>query len=337
VAGNGGAGVASDISGARTTYAGGGGGGVISQTAGTGGAGGGGNGSNSGNGTSGTANTGGGGGGAGTSGTGGAGGSGIVIVSYPDIYAAAASTTGSPTVSTSGSGSVYLNGSSYWTVPDNASLDMGSSNFTIEGWYYPTGNAAGGTPIFSKRADGTVVGGVLVYFQFTSLTPYLLVDTGGSWGINTASSIPFNSGQWNHFAVVRNGNNFNLYINGVSGVSATSSSTIPDNSSAFAIGAMGANGASPSTACYISNFRVVKGTAVYTGAFTPPTAPLTAITNTSLLFNTVSGAYLADGSTNSLTASVGGAPAWNSLSPFATGLGYKNRVYTWTSSGSITF
>jgi hypothetical protein len=35
----------------------------------------------------------------------------------------------------------------------------------------------------------------------------------------------------------------------------------------------------------ISNLRVIKGTAVYTSNFTPPTAPVTAITNTSLLTN----------------------------------------------------
>ena len=35
----------------------------------------------------------------------------------------------------------------------------------------------------------------------------------------------------------------------------------------------------------ISDVRLVKGTAVYTSNFTPPTAPLTAITNTSLLLN----------------------------------------------------
>ena len=62
------------------------------------------------------ANTGNGGGGKATSGAGSgfAGGSGIVIVSYPDVYAAAASTTGSPTVSTSGSGSIYFDGSSQY-------------------------------------------------------------------------------------------------------------------------------------------------------------------------------------------------------------------------------
>jgi hypothetical protein len=36
---------------------------------------------------------------------------------------------------------------------------------------------------------------------------------------------------------------------------------------------------------YISSARIVVGTAVYTSAFTPPTAPLTAVSNTSLLCN----------------------------------------------------
>jgi hypothetical protein len=86
VSGNGGAGVATSISGTSVTYAGGGGGGLESGgTAGTGGAGGGGNGSGAnGNGVAGTNNTGGGGGG-GSNGSavfGGNGGSGIVIVRY---------------------------------------------------------------------------------------------------------------------------------------------------------------------------------------------------------------------------------------------------------------
>jgi hypothetical protein len=339
--GAGGAGIASAISGTVTSYAGGGGG-AGNNGLGVGGVGGGGAANTTSNANTGTANTGGGGGGqllspsSGTP-TSGAGGSGIVIVSYPDIYAAAASTTGSPTVSTSGSGSLYLNGSSYWTVPSNTALNMSSSNFTMEGWYYPTGNATAGVGILSKRTNNGTVGGVLLYYGSTGLTPSLLVDIGGTWAINISSSIAFNSSQWNHFAIVRNGSAFNLYINGVSGISTTNAGAIRDNSDAFAIGADGAAAQNIINASYISNVRVVKGTAIYTGAFTPSTAPLTAVTNTSLLFNTVSGSQFADSSTNSFTATAGGSPAWNQLSPFATGLGYKNRVYTWTSSGSITF
>ena len=112
VGGNGGAGSASSITGSSVTYAGGGGGGVYSTTAavyGTGGAGGGGNGGNNNNGTiggAGTANTGGGGGGAGNNGgPSGTGGSGVVILSVPTSNYSG-TTTGSPTVTTSGANTI---------------------------------------------------------------------------------------------------------------------------------------------------------------------------------------------------------------------------------------
>jgi hypothetical protein len=57
-----------------------------------------------------TANTGGGGGGSGYSGSfvlGSAGGSGVVVIRYADTFAAAASTTGSPTVTVSGGFRIY--------------------------------------------------------------------------------------------------------------------------------------------------------------------------------------------------------------------------------------
>ena len=104
--GSGGAGTASSITGSSVTYAGGGGG-AGNTTAGAGGAGGGAAGKTYGGGTgdAGTVNTGGGGGGAGTAGTGGSGGSGIVIISVPTINYTG-TTTGSPTVTTSGSNTI---------------------------------------------------------------------------------------------------------------------------------------------------------------------------------------------------------------------------------------
>lgn len=102
IGGAGGAGASSSITGTATNYAGGGGGGGTGSP-GVGGAGGGGAGSASGVATAGTVNTGGGGGG-GYSG-GGAGGSGVVILSVPTIFYSGI-TTGSPTVTTSGSNTV---------------------------------------------------------------------------------------------------------------------------------------------------------------------------------------------------------------------------------------
>ncbi len=110
IAGNGGPGLQYSISGTATYYAGGGGGGCSRSNAplATGGVGGGGNAAFTVVAQSGTANTGGGGGGAGSgSYLGGSGGSGIVILRYPDTYAAATSTTGSPTYTNTGGWHIY--------------------------------------------------------------------------------------------------------------------------------------------------------------------------------------------------------------------------------------
>jgi hypothetical protein len=126
-AGNGGAGTSSSITGSSVTRAGGGGGGVVSQSdsvAGSGGSGGGGAGGGGGSpgstAVSGTANTGGGGGGGGNhSGSaqpGAAGGKGVVILSLP-IANYSNTTTGSPTVTESGSNKILVfNGSGSYTA-----------------------------------------------------------------------------------------------------------------------------------------------------------------------------------------------------------------------------
>lgn len=110
VGGVGGVGLASSITGSSVYYCGGGGGGSFTgiATAGTGGSGGGGNGGyGSTAATAGTANTGGGGGGQNGSinALGAAGGSGIVILSVPTANYSG-TTTGSPTVTTSGSNTI---------------------------------------------------------------------------------------------------------------------------------------------------------------------------------------------------------------------------------------
>jgi hypothetical protein len=344
--GNGGAGVSSAISGTVTTYSGGGGGGTLDPVsqAGIGGAGGGGNGGgNNLAATAGTANTGGGGGGA-YNATSPTGGSGIVIVSYPDVYAAATATTGSPTVSTSGSGSVYFTGSSsvyLSTTSNSSSFAFGTGDFTIETWVYI--NATGTQIIYDSRPSGGAGFTPTLYVNSSTAITYYADGTdriaGGTLSVST----------WYHVALVRIGTVTKMYLNGTqTGSSYTDTNNYVNTSGRPVIGANSNSlGSSPLNG-YVSNLRVVKGVGVYTGTFTPSTIPLTATqpagtniaaitgTSTSMLLNSVSGGYLADSSTVANTFTVSTTPAWNQLSPF-TGTGYKNRVYTWTTSGSITF
>ena len=119
VGGNGGDGTASSITGSSVTRAGGGGGfgnPAGGGSVGTGGAGGGGTATSSGVGGNGTANTGGGGGGGGFNSNGGSGGSGVVIISVPTANYSG-TTTGSPTVTTSGSNTILqFNSSGSYTA-----------------------------------------------------------------------------------------------------------------------------------------------------------------------------------------------------------------------------
>lgn len=343
-AGNGGFGVASAISGTVTAYAGGGGGGAYNTAqGGTGGTGGGGTGGNNTTGTAGTANTGGGGGGAGGTASSSNGGSGIVIVSYPDVYAAPTATTGSPTVSTSGSGSVAFTGSTsvyLSTATNTSSFAFATGDFTVEFWIYT--NSSGTYTVYDSRASGTNDLSPTLYLNSNAIVFY----TNGSDRINGGT---LTNATWNHIALVRIGTVTKLYLNGTqTGSSYTDTNNYINTSGRPFIGGGSIVAGQNPLNGYMTNVRVVKGVGVYTGTFTPSTTPLAATqsagtniaaitgTSTSLLLNSVSGGYLADSSTLANTFSVSTTPAWNSASPF-TVTGYKNRVYTWTSSGSITF
>lgn len=311
----GGSGIASGISGAITVYSAGGAG---TATAASGAA-------NTGNGAVGSYGS-----------PSGAGGSGIVIISYPDTYNAPSALTGTYTASTSGTGSILFNGSSqYITTPTSANLALGTSNFSVEAWVYKTSTSG------NQLAIGTSVTGnldpILLYFNSGSNNAvFYLSSNGSTFDIASAVSIGTVSlNTWAHLAVTRVGSTFTTYLNGVQTSTFTSSASIYKSVNTFTLGAGQTsfnyfNG-------YMSNVRIVIGSSAYSAPFTPSTTPLTPITNTQLLFNTVSGAQFADSSTNSFASTATNSPTWNQLSPFATGLGYKKRVYTWTASGTVTF
>lgn len=213
-------------------------------------------------------------------------------------------------------GSGYFNGAQYLSAPDNTAFEFGASEFCIEGWCYPTSTAGLGV-LITKRASNATSTGFIIYRTGTTLV-FCASSNGSTWSI--IDNVSFGSmgiNAWNHFAVYRVANAWYGAVNGiVTTLAASNSSAIIDNTSPVYIGAdVGVN----YLAGYLSNIRLVKGSAVYTSTnFTPPTAPLTAITNTSLLLNCVNAGIYDNAMMNDLVT-VGNAQVSTAVKKYGTG------------------
>jgi len=199
-------------------------------------------------------------------------------------------------------GSAYFDGTGdSLTYPANTTTNFQSSNFTIEFWFYKTNSTT--ATIFSMPKDdsGTAFGGVRIDLQSTNNVRPLIANASNSGWASTAIGpgvFPLNS--WNHYALVKSGTTITGYLNGVLDITLTGMpSSFTDVTFPPRLGFNNATDVLP-FAGYVANFRIVKGTAVYTAAFTPPAAPVTAITNTSLLLNFTNGAIYDNAAMNVL-------------------------------------
>ena len=181
--------------------------------------------------------------------------------------------------------SVYFDGSTSTGLQtaDSSDFTLGTNNFTIEAWVYSYEDQ-GETRYIVGQTDS---GGADANSSFT-----LFIDannkprayffySGGNLDLISSTAIAENT--WNHMAFVRNGTGFVLYLNGTSVATATSSESATDSGYKVGVGVLGEYVTAGQFYGWISNFRIVNGSAVYTSNFTPSTSPLTAVTNTKLL------------------------------------------------------
>ena len=208
---------------------------------------------------------------------------------------------------------------------------MGLQDFTIECWAKRTASTGGGWEN-------------LVYLGSSNTDDIRLCAGGDFRGINAGNigiivpglsdamccyaPLKMTIGNWYHLALVRQGNYVSLYVNGVNiileddethisstqiGVTFNHGSTNAGKSTFYVNssfgGERGFNG-------NVSNVRVVKGTAVYTGNFTVPTAPLGIASDTKILLNTKPDIYINDSSSYNNTVTSTGPVSFSSNNPF---------------------
>ena len=173
---------------------------------------------------------------------------------------------------------------------------MGTGDFTIEMYVYSTDSSTDTQDrrFFATEANAT--SSIQVRHINTTAGIVEYADQGSTNIRVTGTTSILN--KWAHVAVVRNSGTVSLYIDGKSeGTPATDSNS--KTASTPTIGKY--PGASGHFKGFLSNIRVLKGTALYTSNFTPPAAPLTNVTNTKLLCcqsNTFAGAAAASPSVN---------------------------------------
>ena len=206
--------------------------------------------------------------------------------------------------------SYYFNGSSGLAYPSSSNLQFGSGDFTIEFWM----NAGSSQQPYAMITDastnnqataigvGQNNGGTAGKISFQA--------AGGSGTVNSSASVLDNT--WHHIACVKYGSNGYIFVDGVlSGSTGSWSGVTNAYLSAGELGrsAYGSGNSGDNTYTgYLSNFRVVKGTALYTSNFTVPSLTLTAVSGTQLL--TLQNATVVDNSTNAFSlTTVGTAPA----------------------------
>jgi hypothetical protein len=210
----------------------------------------------------------------------------LTVSGAPAIIAVSPFAPGVPWSAASHGGSAYFPGSpSYLSVPSNAVFNIGTGDFTVEFWVYSTVNA---------RQDWIDINNgsgyrLLIYYNSTAIaynTANVDRITGPALTLNT----------WQHIAVSRVSGSTKMFQNGVQIGSTYADTTNFAAAQPVSIGKDTAG--STYITGYMSGLRIIKGTGLYTTAFSIPTAPPTNVANTSLLMNfTNAGIYDAHATT----------------------------------------
>lgn len=178
------------------------------------------------------------------------------------------STTGSNAIT----GSVEFDGNDYLLESTGADgFNGGLGDWTVEAWMYCTDASQP-----DMLVNGLTSTTDRFYIQFIGQTIYIgdgisnIITIGGVKQVNS----------WFHIAVTKSSSTYRAFINGIL-IGSSTSALVNSPLTSLQIGYRGSQ--NYYTKGFISNLRVIKGTALYTQNFIPPTTELRNIPGTVLL------------------------------------------------------
>ena len=164
-------------------------------------------------------------------------------------------------------GSAYFpNGQHYLDCGYSTDFELGTGDFTIEGWFRLTSVAGGYSTIIATTRDNNYsVSGVwnitVNVDQSISFSVYPGINMISNPGV-------INGNTWYSFSVTRSGNTFRLFLNGILLSSTTNNSSLSVDQT-LKIGTLFLNGTYALVQSYVDEIRITKGVARYTSDYTP--------------------------------------------------------------------
>jgi hypothetical protein len=212
-----------------------------------------------------------------------------------------------------------IGGSGYFDgAGDNLSVAANSSNlgtgdFNITFWINLTAAPSNGVPATNAYNANVFTNG---WYFYTGDGTSLSFGLGSASGADAVTATVNMINQWHYIEVTRSGSTLSIYVDGVF---ATSKSNTKSGSVSGNVTRIGAryDGTSGLIQGYITDFKVVVGTAGNTSNYTPPTAPASA-TGSTLMLSMKNAAIFDNAMMNNLET-VGNAQISTSVKKYGTG------------------
>ena len=189
--------------------------------------------------------------------------------------------------------SAFLDGTGDYLSMDGPGTLNASANWCMECFFYCNDSDPGIARIMGVNEATDADAFTLMRLRNNK---YEFYSGGGSSYAYSNQIGTANYQEWAHIALTKSGTTVRAFVNGIKLWEATHNAT---NVIAKLITGWGYG--SEYFPGYISDARFVNGSSIYTANFTPPTAPLTAITNTSQLLNMADGQAIDSAAQNNLT------------------------------------